>query len=135
MLILYDGVCGLCNWFVQFVVRHDPKAQFQFASLQSDTGRRLLEKHGRDPNVVDTVVLVLNYGQPAERILIKARAGLTILTFLGWPYRAMGVFAVLPDFFLNFFYNAMARVRYRLFGKHDVCQIPTLDERRRFIDV
>lgn len=135
MLILYDGVCGLCNWFVQFTVRRDPNAQFKYASLQSSTGQRLLQKHGRDPSSIDTVVLVLDYELPTERTLIKARAGLTVLKFLGWPHRAAYAFAIFPDFLLNIFYDLMAKLRYRLFGKHDVCQIPTPDERRRFIDV
>lgn len=135
MLILYDGVCGLCNHFVQFVVKHDPNARFRYASLQSKTGQALLTKHGRDPNVVDTVVLVRDYETPSENILVKARAGLFILRSLGWPWKIFYAYNILPAFFLNFFYDIMAKWRYRLFGKHDTCRIPTPEERRRFIDV
>ncbi|MBK8172127.1 MAG: DUF393 domain-containing protein [Sandaracinaceae bacterium] len=135
MLILYDGVCGLCNHFVQFIVKRDPLGIFKYASIQSDTGRKILTRRGRDPNVLDTVIVVLEYDTPSERILIKSRAGLFVLKSLGWPWKALNVVAFLPTAFLDFFYGLVANNRYKLFGKHDTCRIPTPAERKRFIDV
>src|SRR3954466_1711643 len=82
-IILYDGVCGLCNRLTRFVIRRDPRGRFRFASLQSPFAAEVLARHGKDPRVLDTLYVVLDHGGPSERLLRKARAGLFILAEIG----------------------------------------------------
>lgn len=134
-IILYDGVCGLCNRLVQFVLKHDRHDRFRFASLQSRFAAELLTRLGRDPRRLDTVYLVLDPGRPGERLLAKSRAVLEILRELGWPWSLLRIFGVLPTPLLNTGYNAVARVRYRLFGRSEACLLPDPRVQSKFIEV
>jgi len=134
-LLLYDGVCGLCNRLVAFVLKRDRKAQFRFASLQSNTGQRLLREFGRNPHDLDTFYAVADYGSETPLLLDRARAGLFVLKTLGGAWRGAGIFGVLPDSMLNFAYDCVARSRYRIFGKYDQCKLPSAAHRERFIDI
>ena len=87
-IILYDGVCGLCNRFNRFVLARDPAGRFRFAALQSALAGQILARHGRDPRDLDTLYLVLGHGRPGERLLRKSDAALWILRELGGPWRA-----------------------------------------------
>jgi predicted DCC family thiol-disulfide oxidoreductase YuxK len=133
-ILLYDGVCGLCNRMVQFVLHRDCRNQFRFASLQSPFAAELLERHGHDPTRLDTVVLVLDGGTPSERLLKKSRAALGVLRILGGPWSALCVLGVLPTVVLDLGYNFVARVRYRVFGKSESCRLPDPRYRERFIE-
>ena len=134
-LLLYDGICGLCNRLNAFVLKRDRKAQFRFASLQSQTGQQLLRQYGRDPRDLDTFYVIANHDSGSPLLMERAGAGLFVLKTLGGPWRWTGVFGVLPDSLLNFAYDCLARRRYRLFGKYDQCMMPTAEHRERFIDV
>jgi predicted DCC family thiol-disulfide oxidoreductase YuxK len=134
-LILYDGVCGLCNRLNSFVLSHDKKDQFRFASLQSATGQALLQRIGKDPNLLDTLYVLPSYQSGSGTALERARAALFILRALGTPWRWAGIFGVLPDSFLDFAYDCIAHNRYRIFGKYDQCRMPRSEDRKRFIDV
>jgi predicted DCC family thiol-disulfide oxidoreductase YuxK len=134
-IILYDGVCGLCNRSVQFMLDHDRKGQFRFASLQSPFATALLQRHGRDPGRLETVYVVLDHGTDSERLLQKARAVLWTLRRLGLPWSMLAACGILPTFLLDFFYSLVARTRYRIFGKYETCRIPSPATRARFIDV
>jgi predicted DCC family thiol-disulfide oxidoreductase YuxK len=134
-LILYDGVCGLCNRFNAFVLTHDKKAQFRFASLQSATGRDHLHRAGKSPDVLDTLYVLPNYESGSGKAIERARAGLFVLKTLGFPWNCAGIFGVLPDSLLNFAYDRVAHHRYRIFGKYEQCKMPSAEDRRRFIDV
>lgn len=134
-LILYDGVCGLCNWFNSFVLAHDKKAHFRFASLQSATGQAHLRRIGRNPDILDTFYVVTNYESGLGTSMERARACLFVLKTLGRPWRWAGVFEILPDSLLNFGYDTLARVRYRIFGGYEHCMMPSAETRERFIDV
>lgn len=134
-LILYDGVCGLCNRLNAFVLKHDKTGQFRFASLQSATGQSLLRQFNRNPDNLDTFYVVANYGSGSGIPIERARAGLFVLKTLGSPWRWAGVFGILPDSLLNFAYDTVARKRYRLFGKSEQCMMPSAEHRERFIDV
>jgi predicted DCC family thiol-disulfide oxidoreductase YuxK len=134
-LLLYDGVCGLCNRLNAFVLKRDRKAQFRFASLQSDTGQKLLRRYDRNPQDLDTFYVVADYGSKSPILMERASAGLFVLKTLGGPWRWAGILGVLPDSILNFGYDCLARSRYRIFGKYDQCKLPSAEHRERFIDV
>ena len=127
-VILFDGVCNLCNGFVQFVIQRDPEGHFQFAALQSETGRALVEEHGLDPNRIDTVVLVEN-----GRAHLRSDAALRIASGLGGPWPLSQAFFIVPRFIRNGVYNFIAARRYRWFGEKDQCMIPTPELRSRFL--
>jgi predicted DCC family thiol-disulfide oxidoreductase YuxK len=134
-LFLYDGVCGLCNRVNQFVLGRDAGARFDFASLQSPTGRAILTKLGRNPDALDTFYVVKDYRTAAPELLSKARGGLFVLETIGGIWRAAAAARILPAPLLDFLYDLVARYRYRLFGRFDSCPLPTPENRRRFIDV
>lgn len=133
-LILYDGVCGLCNRFCQFVLAHDARGVFEFASLQSETGRSFLERFGRDPTELDTFGLVANY-RSSPALLIKSAAALAVIESLGVPWRWLRVFNIVPAGVRDWSYDRVARHRYRIFGRYDTCLIPSPQQKRRFIDI
>lgn len=134
-IILYDGVCGLCNRLVQFVLKRDRRDRFRFASLQSRFAAELLTRHGRDPQRLDSVYLVLDPGRPTERLLAKSRAVLAILRELGGPWSVLCVLGVLPTPILNLGYDAVARLRYRLFGRFESCLLPDSRFQSKFIEI
>src|SRR5262245_22563749 len=114
-LILYDGVCGLCNRLNAFVLPCDPTGVFDFAPLQSETARSILLRFGRDSSSLDTFYVVEDYRSGAPRLWSKARAGLFVARQIGGLWRLLTIFGVLPDFLLNFVYDLIARHRYRIF--------------------
>ena len=134
-LILYDGMCGLCQRMVGFVLRRDAVGVFRFASLQSDLGRSLVERHGRDPGILETFYILSNYQTPSPVLLNRAEAALFYLKQIGGPWRAFGLLSVLPARVLNWGYSLIARNRYRVFGRCDRCFIPDVEYRDRFLDV
>jgi predicted DCC family thiol-disulfide oxidoreductase YuxK len=134
MILLYDGVCGLCNFWVQFALERDPNGRFRFAPLQGSTAARILARHGKDPAALDTVYLVLDPDAPAERLLTKGRAIGRVLHELGGLWTIPGLLRFLPDFLLDLGYDFVARNRYRWFGRHDSCPIPTPAQRARFLE-
>jgi predicted DCC family thiol-disulfide oxidoreductase YuxK len=134
-LVLYDGVCGLCNALVQFVLPRDEAGTFDFASLQSATGQSWLVRSGRSLTDLDTMIVVANYRSDTPRLLSRARAAPYIARRLGFPWRLASAAAILPDALLNPLYDFVARRRYRWFGRSDACLLPRAEHRARFIDV
>lgn len=133
-IILYDGVCGLCNRLNRFVLTRDPAGRFRFAALQSALAGEILTRHGRDPRDLDTLYLVLDHGRPDERLLRKSDAALWILRDLGGPWRAAGALRAVPRWMRDLGYDLVARTRYRLFGRYDTCPLPDPRHRARFLD-
>jgi predicted DCC family thiol-disulfide oxidoreductase YuxK len=134
-ILLYDGVCGLCNRFVQFTLRRDRNAAFQFASLQSPFAARILARHGANPTTLDTVYVVLNQELPNETLLSRSDAALFVLWILGGSWRPVAsLLRLLPRFFRDPAYNAVARHRYGIFGRSDVCTLPSDLDHSRFLD-
>ena len=133
-LLLYDGVCGLCDHLVQFVLAHDPDGVFDFAPLQSATGREAVAREGGDPDALTSFYIVRDYQTPGARSLVKARAALFVASTLGWPWRLAAAFGVLPTVLLDWGYDVVARYRYRVFGRFDQCMLPRPDQRKRFVD-
>lgn len=134
MILLYDGVCGLCNHWVQFALARDPAAKFRFAPLQGETAKQILSRHGMDPEKLDTVYLVLDPDGPKERLLTKGRAIGRVLYELGGLWRLPALVRFLPSALLDFGYDLIANRRYRWFGKHESCPIPTPAQRARFLE-
>jgi predicted DCC family thiol-disulfide oxidoreductase YuxK len=128
-ILLFDGVCNLCNGVVQFLIRHDPDAEFRFAALQSEAGQALLERFDLPTGEFDSFVLVEG-GDYAT----KSTAALRIARRLGFPYSLLYPFVVLPTFLRDRVYDLVADNRYRIFGKKDQCMVPTPDRQARFLD-
>ncbi len=134
-LVLYDGVCGLCNRLNQFILRRDARDRFRFAALQSSLGREVLHRHGREACDLDTVCLVADYGGPGERLHAKARAVLLALRLLGGIWHAARILEFLPSGLLDAAYDLVAARRYRLFGRSETCLLPPPEYRSKFLDV
>ena len=135
-IILYDGVCGLCNRLVQFLLKHDGEGRLRFASLQSDFAARVLQRHGIDPKDLDTLHVIENYEQPGERVLQRSDAILRAGRELGrfWSVSATAA-NVIPRALRDMVYRFVAKNRYRVFGKYDTCMLPEPNQRSRFLDV
>lgn len=127
-IVLYDGVCGLCDRSVQLILRNDRRGRFRFAALQSEAGRALLEKYGLAPEALDSVVLV-----EGGRAWRKSRAALRIGRGMDLPWPLLWPLIVIPRPVADFFYDLLAKNRYRIFGKLDACMIPPPEVRARFL--
>ena len=128
-IVLFDGVCHLCNGWVQFLLRHDKNERFLFAPMQTDRGRRLLREHGIDPDS-PVSFLLLDNGVPHT----DSSAILRVFWHLGPPWRAVAaVLRGVPPVLRDPAYRFVARHRYRLFGRRAQCMVPTPDRVRRFV--
>lgn len=134
-MVLYDGVCGLCNRLNNFVLPRDTQAVFDFASLQSAVGRSTLAGFGRNPEDLNTFYLVTNYRSESPALLSKASAALFVMKKLGDPWRWLGLFGIFPNALLDRAYDLTARYRYRFFGRYESCLMPSAEYRKRFIDL
>jgi predicted DCC family thiol-disulfide oxidoreductase YuxK len=134
-LLLYDGLCGLCNRLNSFVLSRDTRGAFDFASLQSAVGQSTLQRFGRNPENLTTLCLVTNYRFQSQALLLKAGAVLFVMKQLGPPWSWLAVFGVFPSTLLDRVYDWIARNRYRFFGRYESCPIPNVEHKKRFIDV
>jgi predicted DCC family thiol-disulfide oxidoreductase YuxK len=134
-LVLYDGVCGLCDRFVQFLVRIDRHDRLRFAALQGAIGRDILSRTGRDADALSTVVVVADYQSAEERILERSDAGLFVIEAAGGPYRVLAALRIVPRFIRDAVYGLIARHRYRIFGRFDACPVPSPKTRAKFLDL
>jgi len=134
-LILYDGVCGLCTRLSRFVLPRDERGVFDFASLQSATGRATLQRIGKDAELLSTFYVVTDYRSQSAALLAKGQAALFVIESLkiGGAWRRM--LQILPQSLLDLGYELVARNRYRLFGRTDSCFLPSEKFKDRFIDV
>ncbi|MCB2378345.1 thiol-disulfide oxidoreductase DCC family protein [Hymenobacter sp. BT635] len=128
--ILFDGVCNLCNGFVQFIIRRDPAGYFRFASLQSEAGRALLAEHGLAlaGTGPETVMLVED-----NRVYTHSTAVLRIARHLGGAWPLLYAFRLIPAFLRDAAYRFVARNRYRWFGQQHACLLPSSELRGRFL--
>ena len=140
-VLLYDGVCGLCNWTVRFILRRDGAGVFRFAALQGELAKRILARHGDDAGVLAAVVVVVDFDEAAERLLSGSDAAVFILRQLGaagrgaWFWRVVGgLLNIVPRGLREWGYRLVARYRYRIFGKYDTCPVPSAEVRARFLD-
>ena len=127
-IVFFDGICGLCNRFIDFLLRVDQDEQFQFATLQGATAQKLLGS--TEISGLKSVVLA-----DGHSIKLRSAAVVAILKRLAWPWRAAGYgLQILPPWLRDTGYDLVAQHRYRIFGKKDTCRLPSLAERRRFLD-
>lgn len=134
-LVLYDGVCGLCSRLLQFLLAHDRRAVFAFASLQSATGKSTVERFGGNPDELTSFHVLTNFRTDQARLLSRGRAAVFVAGELGWPWKMAGLLRVVPTALLDRMYDVVAGNRYRLFGRVEQCLAPRPEFRRRFIDV
>jgi predicted DCC family thiol-disulfide oxidoreductase YuxK len=134
-IVLYDGVCGLCNRFVKFTLSRDKGKKFLFASLQSDFAYRALSKHNRNPKDLNTIYVIVDYALKSERLLSRAQAAIYILSQLGGAWRLFTLIGFFPGSLLNGLYDLVAKYRYQLFGKFSSCVVPDEEAVQRFIEV
>ncbi|MCW5909392.1 MAG: thiol-disulfide oxidoreductase DCC family protein [Chitinophagales bacterium] len=128
-VVLFDGVCNLCNASINWIIDHDKKQVFRFASLQSDYGKATVERFKVSGNYMDTVLL-----QEGDKLYMRSEAVLRIAKHIGGVYSLLYVFIIIPAFIRDFFYNLIAKNRYRWFGKQDNCRIPTPELKARFLE-
>jgi predicted DCC family thiol-disulfide oxidoreductase YuxK len=127
-ILLFDGVCNLCNRIVQFTIKRDPKAKFRFASLQSESGQALLKKVGLPTDDFDSFVFI-----KGNKYFLKSSAGLHVLKELGGVWKLFYVFIIFPKPLRDFIYNIIAKTRYKIFGKRDICMVPPAGLKQRFL--
>lgn len=127
-IILFDGMCNLCNFSIRFIIKRDKRKLFKFASIQSEVGQSLLKQFNIQTENADSVVYIKD-----DRCFARSAAVLNILKDLGSVWKTFYVFIVIPKFLRDFIYNVIAKIRYRVFGKREKCMIPTDDIRNRFL--
>ena len=127
-VVLFDGVCNLCNGSVRFIIERDPRARFQFAPLQSPAADRLIGAQVDRASLPDSIVLVDD-----GRLYVRSSAALRIARGLRFPWPLAWIFIVVPRPIRDWVYDLIARHRYAWFGRRDECMVPTPDVRSRFL--
>ncbi len=128
-IILFDGVCNLCDSAVQYVIKHDKNDVFRFVALQSDLGKEILDHIGIDPKHIDSIVLY----EPGLAYYYKSSAAIEIARNFGGIFHFGTVFKIIPGFLRDKVYDYVARNRYKWYGKKDSCMIPTPELKAKFL--
>ena len=128
-VILFDGVCNLCSGSVQFVIKHEAKHHFRFASLQSNFGQKVLQKYKLPAADFDSFILLEN-----DQVYTRSSAALRVVKKLNGLWSALYGFVIIPLFIRNAVYNYIAKNRYKWFGKQETCWLPTPELKELFID-
>ena len=127
-IILFDGVCNLCNGAVIFMIKRDVEDRFRFAALQSETGLKYVQKHNIDTNKVDSILLI-----DGDKYYQKSGAALRIALYLNGAYPLLYGLLIIPRFIRDGVYEYIARNRYRWYGKKESCMIPTPELKAKFL--
>lgn len=127
-IILFDGVCNLCNSSVNFVIQRDKNDLFRFGALQEEPGKSIIKKYAIDPSKTDSIILISN-----NKAYTKSTAALKIARHLGGGYPLLYVFMIIPRFIRNWVYDYVAKNRYKWYGKKDSCMIPTPELKSKFL--
>ncbi|WP_419211665.1 thiol-disulfide oxidoreductase DCC family protein [Maribacter sp. X9] len=128
-IILFDGVCNLCNGAVQFILKRDEKDIFRFAALQSEVGLQLVAERNIDITSIDSIILI----EPGVAYYTKSTAALKIAENLSGIWNLCSVLLWLPESFRNIVYDFVARNRYKWYGKKEACMIPTPELQSKFL--
>jgi len=128
-LVLFDGVCNFCNYWVQFALKRNKKKSLKFGSLQGNTAKEILPGFGINPNQLSSVFLI-----EKNKIYNESTAALHICKHLDGPWKLVYIFILIPAFLRDPIYKLIARYRYKWFGKKEACMIPTPQHRARFVD-
>ena len=127
-IVLFDGVCNLCNFWINWLIGKDQRRKFRYAALQSAGGHDLLKKTGKNPNLLASVVLIQD-----GRIYTESTAVIRIAKRLGGWFSLMQLFMIIPGFIRNAIYRLIAKNRYKWFGERNTCRIPTKEEQSLFL--
>ena len=127
-IILFDGVCNLCNGFVQFIIERDQNAIFKFAALQSDFGQAFLKSQNLNQLQLKSVILI-----EGKKVYTQSTASLKIIKYLDGAWKLGYAFIIVPPFIRNGFYKIVSKFRYKWFGKKDQCMVPTIELKGRFL--
>lgn len=130
MIVLFDGVCNLCNDSVLKIIKNDKKDVFRFASIQSDIGSQIIDHLKIDTTKIDSIILY----EPNIAYYIKSSAALKIIKEFSGFWKLLQLFTLLPSSFNDFFYNIIAKNRYKWFGKKESCMIPTPELKAKFLN-
>ena len=128
-IILFDGVCNFCNYWVNFIIDRDKDDIFKFAALQSEAGQRLLNNFNLKAEDFNTFILI-----EGEIYFTKSTAALMIARKLNFPFKVLYYFIFIPKFLRDLIYSLIATNRYKFFGKRDICRIPSENEKEKFLD-
>jgi predicted DCC family thiol-disulfide oxidoreductase YuxK len=128
-IILFDGVCNFCNFWVNFVIKRDNRDVFRFSALQSDISKEIIDRINYDISNPNTFVLIIG-----ENYYTKSTAALKVCKELSGMIKFLYPLIILPKFFRDFVYDLIAKNRYKLFGKTDSCRIPTEEEKLKFLE-
>ena len=129
-IILFDGVCNLCDSAVQMIIKHDTKDVFRFVALQSDLGQKIIQHLGINTQKTDSIILY----QPGFAYHYKSEAVLEIAKNLGGIFYFAALFSILPTSVNNYIYEYVAKNRYKWFGKKDACLIPSKEIQAKFLE-
>jgi predicted DCC family thiol-disulfide oxidoreductase YuxK len=127
-IVLFDGVCNLCSGWVRFLIARDPAGLFRLASVQSEAGQAILAWSGLPVDQFDTMVFV-----ESGQVFLKSTAALRVVRYFPWPWRWLAAGLAVPRPIRDWLYDRLARNRYTLFGRKDVCMLPTPEIRSRFL--
>ncbi len=128
-IILFDGVCNLCNSSVQFVINHDKRDVFCFVPLQSELGIKIINHIGIDTKNTDSIILY----EPTKAYYYKSEAALKVVNEFGGIYSLLQIFRFFPKYLSNIIYDYVARNRYKWYGKKESCMIPTPELKAKFL--
>jgi predicted DCC family thiol-disulfide oxidoreductase YuxK len=128
-ILLFDGVCNLCNGFVQFVIKKDKADKIKFASLQSAAGQKLLLRHHLPTTQFQSFVYIKE-----NKIFLKSTAALNLMKDIGGIWKLLYAFIIVPTFIRDFVYSIVAKNRYKWFGKQSSCIMPTKELMNKFLN-
>lgn len=128
-LILFDGVCNFCNYWVTFAIKRDRKNKLKFTPLQGETAKQLLPQYHINPTSLSSVIFINN-----GKVYTQSSAAIQICKELDGGWKLFFGLIIIPKFFRDFLYNIIARNRYKWFGKKESCMIPTPELKERFLD-
>jgi predicted DCC family thiol-disulfide oxidoreductase YuxK len=126
--ILFDGICNFCNSAVNFIIRHDKKNNFKFAPIQSEVGKSLIDQFKMNPVGIDSVILI-----KGDSYYIKSKAFIKIIKNLKGLWKLFYILIIIPRPIRDFFYDILARNRYKWYGKREECMVPTKEIKNRFL--
>ena len=129
-IVLFDGVCNLCNNSINYVIDKDKNDVFRFVSLQSDLGKTIKKHIGYTKEDLDTVILYI----PKEAYYLKSTAAIKIINEFGGIWKLMNIFSLIPSPLRDLVYNYIAKNRYKWYGKEDACRIPTPELKAKFLE-
>lgn len=128
-LVLFDGVCNFCNFWIKFALKRDRKGKLKFGSLQGETAQRLLPQYGIDPSVITSVIFIED-----DIAYHESTAALKICRHLSGGWKLLYALIIIPTFIRDGIYKWIAKNRYKWFGKQESCMLPTAEQRARFVD-